>query len=372
MELVPAIPAARKAARAPALVGGIRSTAMRDSSRESSMHGWGFRRSMIACGSPPYAIVACAILGAAVRGAAALGAEPATAAASTPAPQAAEPESVRFRFAPKDASVWIRDLSDRRVSPDPTVPGDRREQQTTVRIELRYQRQPDLGWIVQQTPFEGEMSLNGEEMTNPAMKQNLGHTLKVHLNATGVAERIEGFRELERKYEKNLPPEMYNRLAKSYSADSMERMEIAQWNKPLADLIGARVATGDQWVVTEAITVGSAQLLVRGVMRFGGWTELNGRRGYKVEYDYDTTAAAVAKLVGKPARAIDRLKDQQATRSNIVLTGNVVRVIDPDTGDLIYEHAKRAYELPMNTADGPKAHYEEEQIVRVDPKPASH
>jgi hypothetical protein len=282
---------------------------------------------------------------------------------------------VQFHFAPPAGSHWIQDFEDVRLSPDRTQPSGQREQRTTVRIDLRYERDPQGGWAVQKSPFEGEITFNGEGITNPALEQNLHTTLVVHLDDKGQALRVDGFKELERKYERNLPPEQYARLAKQYTAANMERMELTQWNQPLQDLIGAQVTTGETWHVTDTADIGSAELLVTGVISFDGWTELHGVRGYKVHYTYDTTGAAERSAPGPYARTISRVgPDSKATRSNIVLAGDVIRVIDPATGLVFYAHAHRAYDVPIQSQsqDASKAHYEDEQMVRLDPAPAAN
>jgi hypothetical protein len=278
---------------------------------------------------------------------------------------AQDEELVEFRFQPVDGEVWTKEIDDVQVRDLGDV-APYQETETKTKIELRYEALPDGGWVVHQTPLSASMTINGEDFHNPGLEQTIGQEIQVTFSADGDAVSVDGFKEFLRKLERNLSPEMYAQVRQSASEESMAQSELRQWDSILIDLIGHPVHEGEIWRVIDEVSIaGGGTIGTDGILRFDGWTEIDGIRGFKVTYEWDSTGQKMASVGDDYTRSISRrTTDEVMPRTNVNLQGSLIRVIVPETGHLLYEVYDQSYELPLNKVGGPSAKMEQRHTYR--------
>jgi hypothetical protein len=275
-------------------------------------------------------------------------------------------EPATFRFAPVDGEVWVKEIDATQVRDMGSV-APRQETRTKTSIELRYEQVPD-GWVVHQMPLEAEMELNGQPMPNPGLQQTVGHEIRVQLDEEGNPVEVEGFQELMRRFEANVDPQTYAKMRQQMNAESMAVGEMRQWSELLQDIRGETVQPGETWNVLDQTTImGGGVVGLAGYLKFDGWTELNGIRGFKTTYRYDSNGELMESVEGQATRTVSRrASDEPMARSNIELQGSLIRVIVPETGQLLYEVKEEWYEVPLKAMDGPKMRVESHHTYRFE------
>jgi hypothetical protein len=265
------------------------------------------------------------------------------------------PAEVTFGFAPTDGARWSYSIDDERIS-DFAGKAPNRAQRTVSDMDYTYEAQPDGTWRVRIIPRTAEMSVDGNAIENPALRLAVGQEVGLRLDKDGVAVQAEGFRALFRTYEREMDPASFGRLRESTNAETMGRNQVAQWNEALEDLRGETVKIGETWRVEDMVSMQGRPVPVVGVLRFAGWTEIDGLRGVKIEYTYDTTGEASAQSATEATRALQRRAvDNRGAQTNVSLHGSVTRVIVPESGQLLYEVKEETSEVPMGAMDGPRA-----------------
>lgn len=274
-------------------------------------------------------------------------------------------EPATFSFAPVDGSIWIKEIDATQVR-DMADVAPLQETRTRTSIELRYEQVPE-GWLVHQMPLEATIEQNGQPVPNPGLEQTVGHEIRVRLDDGGKATEAEGFSELMRRFEANVDPKTYAQMRQQMSAESMAVGEMRQWNSLLQHIRGETIAPGDVWNVLDQTTiVGGGVVGLAGYLQFDGWTELDGIRGFKMTYHYDSNGDLMKSVEGLANRTVSRrASNEPMSMSNVELVGSVIRVIVPETGQLLYEVKEEWYEVPLQSMDGPKMRMETRHTYRI-------
>jgi hypothetical protein len=289
---------------------------------------------------------------------------------------AAPAESVRFRFAPEPGSHWLRSGEDRLLR-DVGTAAPISETVTRQEVEIRIESLPDGGWRVVQIPRAASLEVDGAPTENLALDLTVGVEIELTLGADGLTQRVRGFRELLRRLEDELPASHYARVTQSMSETSLAAQEKSRWDGQLGQLLDATVSVGERWHVTElrSFAMSNAEP-VEGVMHFAGWTEMDGLRGFKIEYEYDNRGDVVRKSGGDGLRKVDwRPGGASSQKGNVWIRGKELRVLIPETGQLLYRTIEQTAELtPMEGVDISKVgtmqgRFEEQSVYRWRPIP---
>lgn len=273
-------------------------------------------------------------------------------------------ETVIFGFHPEDGAQWRKTMVDRSerdfggLAPAVT-------QITEQELLVEYARAEEA-WMVTQRATSARMMDASGEIQNPILDLAIGVPITLTVNPLGQAVAAAGFDAFWDKLENNLDAEVYSRLVQSTSPEQMADNEIQIWNRFYSELLGHRIRPGENWRVLDGTDVGSggrARLL--GTIRFDGWTELDGIRGFKVTHEFDTTGEKMQALGDDHTRSISRVGDEQFETSNIVIEGTWVVVIQPETGQLLYSVRDQTTRLPIgDPVDGLEAVFTKHHTYR--------
>jgi len=246
-------------------------------------------------------------------------------------------EQVSFRFAPEDGARWLRVGEDRALR-DLGTAAPISETLTKQEVEILYRRNSGGGWQVTQMPRAISFESNGIPTANPILELTLNTEITVKTDGSGAAVAVTGFRQLLRKLEDNLSAELYANVSRAFNEATMVQGEKSRWNAELGPLRDATVSVGERWHVIESrVFAMGGSIKVEGVMRFEGWSELDGLRGFKVAYDWDSTGEALERFGVDDMKLVDlRSPDDPAGGGNLKMRGSELRVIIPDSGQLIY------------------------------------
>lgn len=255
---------------------------------------------------------------------------------------AAGAEEVTFRFAPEDGARWMRVGEDRALR-DLGAAAPISETLTRQEVEFIYSAGAGGGWEIMQIPRSIGFEVNGIVTQNPILDLTIDSEITLTTDASGQAMAVHGFRQLLRKLEDNLPSNLYAQVSKSYNEAAMVNGEKLRWNGELGALRGATVRSGDRWHVIESrVFAMGGSIQVNGVMRFEGWSELDGVRGFKVLYDWDSTGEALEQWGSDDMKVVDlRSPDDPAGGGNLTMRGSELRVIVPESGQLIYRTSEQ-------------------------------
>ena len=231
-----------------------------------------------------------------------------------------------------------------------------------------YEEQPDGGWIVRRSLVEGTMDSGGASGPNPIQEITRGHPLVYHVDAHGRLDQVDGYRLFMRKLERRLPPDLWQRFRSNVSLESAREGDRQRWNRVLAGLVGRSVPVGDVWSVRDEHVAGNGPVQIFGTLRFDGWTTMEGRRVFKLVFDFTDDPARRETPEDGFDGELDLLEDaSQVPRLDLGLQGRVVRVLDPATGHLIYERQDFTFSRPLGGEGSPTADYETLTLYRGRP-----
>lgn len=267
------------------------------------------------------------------------------------APRAAaeQPESFTFAFAPDTTVTWSKKLSDEQLT-DFKAANPIRHQITESELHQRYARDEEGQWEMLQRVRSIEMSINGDRVENPMVDVILGHEIRLQLDEQGSAVGATGFRELMRRYERELDPAIYARVRQSMSAESLALGEVTKRNQSLAVVAGRSAKLGEKWGLVDRVNVQGTWSPVRGVVHFESWTDIDGMPGVKIVYRYDAAGRQYDAASDELTEVISmRPEDWDATPNNLGVSGQYVWVIDPATGQPLYENFEQLVTIPISS-----------------------
>jgi hypothetical protein len=267
-------------------------------------------------------------------------------------------EEVRFAFAPADGEVWIERIQmENREDPGPRAPTSTWTTDETYR--LHYEKQPDGGWRVRRILVEAANTAQGEPVENQIQTLTLDHPIDYLLDAQGRVVSIEGYRVLMRKLERRLDPEIWQYFRSSVSIESAVEGDQRAWDRVLAGLVGETVRVGEVWSVRDVHVAGTSPVQIFGTLRFEGWTVLEGRRAFTLRLEFVDDPADLAPPPGGFARRIDFLGEETTVpQEDRGLRGEVVRVLDPATGHVVYERSRFSFNATAGRSGAPDVEVE--------------
>ncbi len=273
----------------------------------------------------------------------------------------ADTESFVLEFAPTDGAVWHKSTYDRRLRDFGTV-APISEQVTEIEAEQRYESRPDGSWTVVQTVLSVDMRMNDEPMNNPMLPILETQPIELVVDAGGEAVDALGFRELMRRYERELDPEILQRAREQMSARSMARGEIEKWNGALEGLRGLELTVGEKIGVLGKADWQGQPLKTTGILTVGEWTEIGGEPGVTLTYEFDAHGEVFAEHEDEITRTISRRGDQPIQERNhrLDMRGTIVTVVQPSTGQLLFQSIEQTTLVPVAQADLDHARLETE------------
>ncbi|HKK70853.1 MAG TPA: hypothetical protein VKA86_06525 [Candidatus Krumholzibacteria bacterium] len=251
-------------------------------------------------------------------------------------------------FSPTDGAVWHKSTYDRRLRDYGTM-APISEQVTEIEAVQRYESQPDGSWHVVQTVESVEMRMNEEPMNNPMLPILQTQPIEIVLNSGGQAVDALGFRELMRRYERELDPQLLQRAREQMSARSMAEGEIEKWNGALEGLRGLELTVGEKIGVLDVADMQGQPLKTEGVLTVGEWTELDGEPGVTVTYEFDALGEVFAAHEDEITRTISRRGDDPIQERNhqLDMRGKIVTVVQPSTGQLLFQSVEQTTLVPV-------------------------
>ncbi len=270
-------------------------------------------------------------------------------------------ETFVLEFAPSDGDVWHKSTYDRRLRDFGTA-APISEQVTEIEAEHRYESRSDGSWLVVQTLESVDMRMNDEPMDNPMLPILQTQTIEIVVDARGEAIDAYGFRELMRRYERELDSQNLQRIREQMSARSMARTEIAQWNGPLDGLRGLELTVGEKIGVLGRKNSQGGPLTTSGILTVGDWTEIDGEPGVTLTYEFDANGETFAEHEDQITRTISRRGDEEIEDRNhrLDIRGKVVIVVQPSTGQLLYQSVEETTLVPVAQPDLDHARIETE------------
>lgn len=229
-------------------------------------------------------------------------------------------------------------------------------------VEVRYLSQYRLrferagsGWRVHKTFGDFVQEADGQVVENPLFDAMEGGEITLVLDPEGRATSVQGFRGIVREMERTVPVEIYSRFSEGGGQSSLETGEAGDWDRQLHWLRGEDLAVGERWRVRVAEAVEGAEIPVEGILEVVSREAVDGREQMRVRFEFDNQGEAVA-----AAGEVDRVQDElDPTRdwagNNMVVRGTREQLLDAATGIVLEDVAVRTAQLPMGTADGPKA-----------------
>jgi hypothetical protein len=261
-------------------------------------------------------------------------------------------ETFVLEFAPTDGAVWHKSTFDRRLRDYGTV-APISEQVTEIEAEQRYESRPDGSWAVVQTVESVDMRMNDEPMNNPMLPILQTQPIELVVNSGGKAVDALGFRELMRRYERELDPQILQRAREQMSARSMARGEIDKWNGALDGLRGLELTVGEKIGVMGKADWQGNPLKTTGIITVGEWTEIDGEPGVTLTYEYDAHGEVFAEHEDEITRTISRRGDEPIEERNhrLDMRGTIVTVVRPSTGQLLYQSIEETTLVPVAQPD---------------------
>lgn len=278
------------------------------------------------------------------------------AALSAPASvRADQPTSFTFGFDPDPTVVWTKTLSDDQLNDFlGFVPGS--HQVTESELTQRYARDDDGNWEVVQHVRRIEMEIDGRRAENPMVNVILGHEIRIQLDEQGRATGATGFRELMRRYERELDPNTYARVRQAMNAESLANGEMAKRNQLMGIVAGRSASIGEHWGVLDRVSVQGGWSPVSGVVHIESWTEIDGQAGVKIVYRYDGSGELYEAASAKITQVMSlRPEDWVAAKNNLGVTGEYTWVVDPMSGQPLYEVFEQVITVPVGKdLEGPR------------------
>lgn len=266
-----------------------------------------------------------------------------------PLAAAQQPETFTFGFAPDSTVTWSKTVADEQLT-DFKAATPIRHQITESGLHQRYVRDTDGQWELLQWVRSIEMSINGERVENPMIEVILGHEIRLQLDAQGRATDATGFRQLMRRYERELDPATYSRVRQAMDAESLALGEVSKRNRSMSIVAGRSATLGEKWGLIDRVDVQGNWSPISGVVHFESWTEVDGMPGVKVVYRYDAAGRQYDAASAEFSEVISlRPEDWDATPNNLGVSGKYVWVIDPVSGQLLYESFEQLVTVPIGS-----------------------
>ena len=283
---------------------------------------------------------------------------------STPV-RAEDPARFVIEFDPEDGAVWERVTTDRRVQDLGTI-APIHEQVTDFTVRVEYDAQPDGSWHAIQTTEDVLIVTNGEEVENTMLPMIREQEIRVVLNAAGQAVDALGFRDLMRRYEQGLPQQDYEKVSRSMNPRNMVEGEKHRWNRTLDGLRGVEFEVGEVLGLDTKVDMQGHWIPVRGVVEVGRWTEIDGERGVTITLRYDASGALRAAAADRIERTIEQLEDREIAQGDhgLDIDGEVVVVVQPSTGQILYETLDQTILVPIQQGAEQKGRLEHEIRTR--------
>lgn len=220
--------------------------------------------------------------------------------------------------------------------------------------QLRFER-AGSGWRVHKEFGDFVHEVDGEVVENQLFDAMEGGEVTLLLDPEGRATRVQGFRGIVREMERTVPVEVFSRFSEGGGQASLEAGESSDWDRQLHWLRGEALPVGEKWRVRVAEVVEGAEIPVEGILEVVSRERVDGREQLRVRFEFDNQGEVVA-----AAGEVDRVQDElDPTRewsgNNMVVRGSREQLLDVATGILLEDAAVRTAQLPMGTADGPRA-----------------
>ncbi len=283
---------------------------------------------------------------------------------------ASEPvvEEVTFHCAPVDGERWIERVEEDRTEDfDDRAPLRRRH--FSQADTLRWQRTQE-GWTVHRSFGEGRETVDGVAVDDPVLPLFAGRSIELECDDGGVVHAVKGYRRLFRHVQRGLDLETWQKVQTMFRPGAAEWLEIQRWNRGRRGLCGVKVRTGESWTYRDLFPSGEGQVAVEGVLRFAGFTEVKGQRGYKLVYSFASAASDEAvPSTDEATRVLDLRSPESAKRlrQDIPMDGELVQVIDPRSGRIFYESLDLRWDLPRPVKAGGTVHIRRKSIRRLEP-----
>lgn len=257
------------------------------------------------------------------------------------------PQKVTFGFAPDPAVQWKKVMFDEQRTDFRGVVEDH-HQITESELQQHYEKDEEGAWQLVQNVRSVEMEINGNAVVNPMLEVLTGHEIRLDLDDKGLATGHEGFRELMRRYERELDPATYTRVRQQMSAQSMGLGEIAKRNQGLGIVAGKTVTIGEKWGVLDRVAVQGSWTAVTGVAHFESWTDVGGIAGVKLVYRYDSSGGVYGGAESELTQVVSLRPDDYVVQpNNLEVSGEYTWVIDPVSGQPLYEVYEQLVTVPV-------------------------
>ncbi len=171
--------------------------------------------------------------------------------------QQENPDGV-FSFAPPVGMELTRTVTvKRRVEVGPSSWKERFRRKEDVRIDP----QPG-GYAIVMTPVTVAGDVDGQRLSQRVQKALVGSPLSLDIDDSGRVTRVDGIEERLRRFRREAPTSLGNKLDVFCTAEGLIARQVAEWNRLVTGFVGGSATPGTTWTRKEPLYLSTGERLL--------------------------------------------------------------------------------------------------------------
>jgi hypothetical protein len=209
------------------------------------------------------------------------------------------------------------------------------------------------GYLIVSTPISIVMTKNDKEINNPILSLLNKITFNFELDTEGFLLSIEGFDQLEKLMNENLPRHLVHAIAPVLNKETLSGKEAAEWNGRIEKFINRNIKSGDVWTDTDIFQFPNGESLIfYSGIKFEKITDTTNLNLIKILFTFNSEPEKLKNFFSETITNIYKkfgiYKKKIEIPNGISITGSGIRVIDPKTMLIYSEEINQIMTMPMN------------------------
>ena len=269
-------------------------------------------------------------------------------ACAFPAIAAAADRPTTFRFNPPNGTTYVETMETTRKT-DLGQLGHRLDQSKVVSRTTLTKARP--GYRGREVALAWTLTRNGQRAPDPIASLMKDLTLTYDVSDNGQLLAVRGVNQFLKRV-RQLGAATAQALAGVPSEEVLIRKIKAEWDGRVARFVGRKAKFGDLWIAADPYELPTGGTLTYfSAITLAGRAKRDGHECVKIEFKYNTDAAALGKLLGKTMAEVTAAAGISGTPANVAgatLAGSGWMLADPDTMLTYGQEFERRMTLPMD------------------------
>lgn len=260
------------------------------------------------------------------------------------------PAKVTFRYKPNVGGT-MRYLAKGKEYRDMGTFGDRTEETEAVFVSTTLRTK--TGYAALTTISSMKMSIDGKPVPDQLGRAFKNLTITHRLDQTGYLESVVGYGELLKRIMRAIPAELHGIIDKEvFNEERLTKKEYDDWYSRVGSYMGETLAVGEPLFTRASVELpdgGTADYLF--VLKPVGFEPCGNATCVRLDFRYASDAKALTTFVGAYAHKITSKLGLEAKYTDLRVTGEGSRLINPETMELYSERSTKRIKVTVEMPD---------------------